>query len=42
LAGTISIDPASTDDLTSVGLTSDGPQRGTVVSLSVPVVDEDD
>ena len=42
LAGTISIDPASTDDLTSVGLTSDGPQRGTVVSLSVPVIDEDD
>jgi signal transduction histidine kinase len=41
LAGTISIDPASTDDLASVGLAADGPQRGTVVSLSVPIVDED-
>ena len=41
LAGTISIDPATSDDLASVGLASDGPQRGTVVSMSVPVTDDE-
>ncbi|MDB0005664.1 sensor histidine kinase [Ilumatobacteraceae bacterium] len=41
LAGAISIEPATADDLTSVGLSCDGPQRGTVVSLSVPILDED-
>ena len=42
LAGTISIDPASNEDLTLAGLSAGNGSRGTVVSLSVPVVDDAD
>jgi len=42
LAGTISIDPASSDDLALVGLSASGVGRGTVVSLRVPVSDDAD
>jgi len=42
LAGTISIDPASSDDLELVGLSASGAARGTVVSLRVPVSDDAD
>ncbi|MGA1437547.1 MAG: ATP-binding protein, partial [Ilumatobacteraceae bacterium] len=42
LAGTISIDPATSDDLALVGLSASGAARGTVVSLRVPVSDDAD
>ena len=42
LAGTISIDPATSEDLALVGLSSVGGTRGTVVSLCVPVSDDAD